>query len=63
VAALLRAARQSGAEIMCTTEKDAVRIAPRMQWPMDLAVIGVGISFVGVGAAFEAEIVRRLGGN
>jgi tetraacyldisaccharide 4'-kinase len=63
VAALLRAARQSGAEIMCTTEKDAVRIAPRMQWPMDLAVIGVGISFGGVGAAFEAEIVRRLGGN
>jgi tetraacyldisaccharide 4'-kinase len=61
VAALLHAARQSGAEIMCTTEKDAVRMAPRVQWPMDLAVIGVGISFGGDGAAFEAEIVKRLG--
>jgi hypothetical protein len=30
---------------------------------MDLAVIGVGISFGGDGAAFEAEIVKRLGGN
>ena len=61
VAALLQAARQSGAEIMCTTEKDAVRMAPRRQWPMDLAVIGVGISFDSDGAAFEAEIVKRLG--
>ena len=63
VAALLHAARRSGAEIMCTTEKDAVRMAPHRQWPMDLAVIGVGISFDSDGAAFEAEIVKRLGGN
>ena len=61
LAELLHAARRSGAEIMCTTEKDAVRIAPRMQWPMDLAVIGVRLSFTSGGASFEAEIVKRLG--
>lgn len=63
VAALLVAARQSGAELVCTTEKDAVRMDPHRQWPLDLAVIGVRISFGSDGAAFEAEIVNRLGGN
>ena len=61
VALLLKTARRSGARVLCTTEKDAVRMIPDRQWPMDLAVIGVGISFGGDGAAFEAEIVRRLG--
>ena len=61
VAALLVAARQSGAELVCTTEKDAVRMDPHRQWPLDLAVIGVRISFGSDGAAFEAEIVNRLG--
>jgi tetraacyldisaccharide 4'-kinase len=61
VAALHQAARQSGAELVCTTEKDAVRMASLRQWPLDLAVIGVGISFGSDGAAFEAEITKRLG--
>ena len=61
VAALLNAARRSGAEIMCTTEKDVVRMDPHRQWPMDLAVIGVKISFGRGGAGFESEIVKRLG--
>ena len=61
VAVLLKTARRSGARVLCTTEKDAVRMAPHRQWPMDLVVIGVGISFGGDGAAFEAEIVKRLG--
>jgi tetraacyldisaccharide 4'-kinase len=61
VAALLQAVRQSDAEIICTTEKDAVRIAPDMQWPRDLAVIGAGISFGGYGSVFDTEILKRLG--
>lgn len=61
VAALRHAARQSGAEIVCTTEKDAVRMASHRRWPLDLAVIGVRLSFGNGGAAFEAEITKRLG--
>ena len=61
MAALLRAARQSGADLMCTTEKDAVRMGSHRQWPLDLAVIGVRISFGNGGAAFAAEITKRLG--
>ncbi|MFZ0724668.1 MAG: tetraacyldisaccharide 4'-kinase [Desulfobacterales bacterium] len=61
VAALLRAARRSGAEVVCTTEKDAVRLGHRRQWPIDLAVLGVRISFGDDAAAFEADIFGRLG--
>ncbi|MGA8281382.1 MAG: tetraacyldisaccharide 4'-kinase [Desulfobacterales bacterium] len=61
VAALLHAARQSGADLMCTTEKDAVRMASHWKWTLDLAVIGVRISFGSGGASFEAEITKRLG--
>ncbi|MFZ0612830.1 MAG: tetraacyldisaccharide 4'-kinase [Desulfobacterales bacterium] len=62
VTALLRAARRSGAEVVCTTEKDAVRLGHQRQWPVDLAVLGVRISFGDDAAAFEADIIRRLRG-
>lgn len=60
--AVQRAARRSGADIVCTTEKDAVRLGHCRPWPVDLAVLGVRISFGDDAAAFEADLLGRLGG-
>ncbi len=61
LAAVLRAARRSGAEVVCTTEKDAVRLGRCRRWPIDLAVLGVRIFFGDDAAAFEADLLGRLG--
>jgi len=61
VAALLRAAGQSGADLVCTTEKDVIRLAHQMPLPVDLAVIGIDVSLGSRQAAFEKDIVSRLG--
>ena len=42
---IARSAQESGAERLVTTEKDFVRIPVKRRWPLDLAVIGVAISF------------------
>lgn len=60
VAALLRAAGQSGADVVCTTEKDFIRLALQRPWPVDLVVIGIDVSLGGRQAAFEKDIVSRL---
>ncbi|MFZ1957333.1 MAG: tetraacyldisaccharide 4'-kinase [Desulfobacterales bacterium] len=61
VAALLHAAGQSGAEILCTTEKDFIRLAHKRPWPIDLVVIGIDMSLGSRQAAFEEAVVSRLG--
>jgi tetraacyldisaccharide 4'-kinase len=42
---IIKSARDAGADCLCTTDKDYARMANRPAWPMDLAVIGVEISF------------------
>ncbi len=61
LAALLQAAGQSGADLICTTEKDYTRFAEHLSWPVDLAVVGIRMSLGGCQAAFEADLVSRLG--
>jgi tetraacyldisaccharide 4'-kinase len=61
VATLLRAAGQSGADLVCTTEKDVIRLALKRPWPVDLVVIGIDMSLGSRQAAFEKDIVSRLG--
>ncbi|MDP4726132.1 MAG: hypothetical protein NWS07_02460, partial [Desulfobacterales bacterium] len=63
VAALLHAAGQSGAEILCTTEKDSIRLARKRPWPIDLVVIGIDMSLGSRQAAFEEAVVSRLGSS
>ena len=60
VMTLLRAAGQSGADVVCTTEKDYVRFSRPMPWSVDLAVIGVDISLESRQAAFEKDVVNHL---
>jgi tetraacyldisaccharide 4'-kinase len=61
LAALLRAAGRSGADVVCTTEKDFIRLALKRPWPVDLVVIGIDMSLGSRQAAFEKDIVGRLG--
>jgi tetraacyldisaccharide 4'-kinase len=42
---IVEKATESGAQCIITTEKDYVRTAGRIKWPLDLYVIGVDISF------------------
>lgn len=60
VKALLRSVYHSGADIVCTTEKDYVRLSPQMPLPIDLAVMGVDMSLGSRREAFEDDIVRHL---
>ena len=60
VTALLRSVGRSGADIVCTTEKDYVRLAHRLPWPVDLAVVGIDMSMGSRQVAFEKDIVRHL---
>ncbi len=41
IRSVLETARQQGAELLVTTEKDWVRLADRSPWPLDLLVLGV----------------------
>ncbi len=52
-------ARQAGAEFLVTTEKDRVRLSGPQLWSLDLAVIGIGISF----PEREDEFLRFVIGN
>ncbi len=60
--ALQRVAHQLGADVVCTTEKDYVRLARQMPWAVDLAVIGADMSLGNHQAAFENDVVQHLAG-
>ncbi|MGD2270399.1 MAG: tetraacyldisaccharide 4'-kinase [Desulfobacterales bacterium] len=55
-----RCASDAGADVLCTTAKDYVRIDNKATWPMDLAVIGVEVTFGEDEANFLAELSLRL---
>jgi tetraacyldisaccharide 4'-kinase len=61
VAILLHAAGRTGADVVCTTEKDYVRLARRMPWPVDLVVIGIRMSLGSHQTTFENDVISRLG--
>ena len=42
---ICRCAKDAGADLIMTTEKDHARLAHISSWPLDLAVVGVRISF------------------
>ncbi|MDM8525402.1 tetraacyldisaccharide 4'-kinase [Desulfococcaceae bacterium HSG8] len=56
---ILRSAAESGADILVTTEKDHARIR-KVRWPIDLAVIGIKISFGDDENRFVSFIQNRL---
>lgn len=57
---ILSEAEKSGADFILTTEKDYVRIAHRILWPIDLVVIGIEISLGDEEQAFGEFIHCRL---
>ncbi len=57
---ILRAAKDAGAEIVCTTEKDYARMGHSKSWSIDLVIIGIEIAFGDDEAAFNADIQNRL---
>ncbi len=57
---ILESAKNTGADCLCTTDKDYARMENRTTWPMDLAVIGVEISFGDEDTDFNAFIKSRL---
>ncbi len=59
---IVKSAMDVSAEFIFTTEKDYVRIAHKIKWPMDLVIIGIEISFGENDIAFKSFIKRRLKG-
>jgi tetraacyldisaccharide 4'-kinase len=59
---IARAAKQTSAEFLITTEKDyaRTRIAQRTDWPLELIVIGVEISFGKEEERFDEFLQNRL---
>ncbi|MES0447847.1 MAG: tetraacyldisaccharide 4'-kinase [Desulfobacterales bacterium] len=57
---ILRLAKDAGAEIVCTTEKDYARMGHSKSWPIDLVIIGIEIAFGDYEATFNAYIQNRL---
>jgi tetraacyldisaccharide 4'-kinase len=57
---ILENAKNTGADCLCTTDKDYARMENRTTCPMDLAVIGVEISFGDEDTDFNAFIKSRL---
>jgi len=57
---ILQSAKESNADFIITTEKDYVRIANRITWPIDLVVVGIKISFGNNDADFIRFIKNRL---
>jgi len=61
LAAIVRAVTKRGGNLLVTTEKDFVRIAPRLGvLPCDLAVFGVDIAFRGETGDFDRFLQDRL---
>ena len=59
---IVKSAMDLSAEFIFTTEKDYVRIAHKIKWPIDLIVIGIEISFGENDIAFKSFIKNRLQG-
>ncbi len=57
---ILRSAKDAGAEIICTTEKDYARMGHSKSWSIDLVIIGIEIAFGDDEASFNAYIQNRL---
>ena len=53
VGRLIDQVRQTGAGLVITTDKDYARIHDQVKWPVDLAVIGIKISFMGQSGRFR----------
>lgn len=56
---IVRSAMAAKADCLVTTEKDYVRIAHRITWPMDLVVLGLDSAFGDDSEAFNAFIQNR----
>ncbi|MBW2643060.1 MAG: tetraacyldisaccharide 4'-kinase, partial [Deltaproteobacteria bacterium] len=59
---IVKSAMDLSAEFIFTTEKDYIRIAHKIKWPIDLVVIGIEISFGENDIAFKSFIKSRLQG-
>ena len=57
---IVKSATDLSVEFIFTTEKDYVRIAHKIKWPMDLVIIGIEISFGINDIAFKSFIKSRL---
>ena len=58
--AIVRAAEQTSAKFIITTEKDYARFGHRTTWPLELIVVGVAISFGRDAERFDAFLKERL---
>jgi tetraacyldisaccharide 4'-kinase len=63
IISLLRSASRAGADTLCTTEKDYVRLSRYIPLSVDLAVMDVKISLGSKLAAFEKDIIKYLNGS
>jgi len=59
---IVKSAMDLSAEFIFTTEKDYVRIAHRIKWPIHLVIVGIEISFGENDMAFKSFIKNRLQG-
>ncbi len=57
---IVRSAKGAQADFLVTTEKDYARIAHRIKWPMDLAIIGIDSAFGEDEEAFNGLIKSRI---
>jgi len=57
---IVQSAKKTKADCLVTTEKDYVRIAPRIAWPIDLAVVGIESAFGDDDQAFNTFLKSRL---
>jgi tetraacyldisaccharide 4'-kinase len=57
---IVKSAMEVSAEFIFTTEKDYVRIAHKIKWPIDVVIIGIEISFGTNDIAFKSFIKGRL---
>jgi tetraacyldisaccharide 4'-kinase len=59
---ILNAAMDLSVDFIITTEKDYIRVAHKIKWPIDLIVVGIEISFGINDIAFKSFIESRLQG-
>ena len=57
---IVDSARSAGADCLCTTDKDAVKLSLLPAWPLDLAVMGVDIDFGSDSSAFAEALRSQL---